>query len=343
MNERFLRRLFRHALMASLPLAATVACGGATSSDPTAGAAGAGGSTGGGGSGGEAGGLNPDPCSSILLGPCSRCVSLDAGSIPLDGGAISPADCEKICGSPQDTCSIIRQPDGAPIALSCYHPSPSCSLAAGRRPAGLVTSQEGQDQDTGAWLAAAALLEAASVDAFLVLRDELVHHGAPLSLVRAAERAAEDEVRHARVTAALARRFGASVRSPRVEKQPIRSLDEIAVENAIEGCVRETYGALVATYQARAAKDRIVRAAFARIAEDETRHAALAWKVAAWLDGKLDDEARARVREARRQAAEDLAATARVEPPREWIDDLGIPAAPAAATMADQLKASLWS
>jgi hypothetical protein len=342
MNERFLRRLFRHALLASVPLATTVACGGATSSDPSAGAgaAGAGGAAGGaGGGGGEAGGLNVDPCSSILLGPCSRCVSLDAGTIDPDSGAISPAECQVFCGA-QDTCFLIRQ-DGKPYAVSCYHQSPTCSLGTGRRPAGLVEPPAAHSRHLGDYFAELALLEGASVDAFLVLRDELRHHGAPRALVRAAERAAEDEVRHARVAGTFARRHGSSPRSFRVEKRPIRSLDEIALENAIEGCVRETFGALVATHQAQKAKSRAVRAAFARIADDETRHAALAWKVAAWLDGKLGEEARAKVREARRSAVDDLAATAHVAPPRDWVDDLGLPSAPAAARMVEQLKASL--
>jgi hypothetical protein len=58
---------------------------------------------------------------------------------------------------------------------------------------------------------------------------------------------------------------------------PARSLEELAVENAVEGCVRETYGALTAIWQARTAKDPSVAAAVRRIARDETRHAALSW------------------------------------------------------------------
>jgi hypothetical protein len=117
-----------------------------------------------------------------------------------------------------------------------------------------------------------------------------------------------DEVRHARLTRALARRSGERVAAPVVEPVCQRSLDAIAVENAVEGCVRETYGALVATRDAEAHPDPAVRAAMRRIARDETRHAALAWQVAAWVEPRLGRDARRRVREARDQHARALVA-----------------------------------
>jgi hypothetical protein len=186
-------------------------------------------------------------------------------------------------------------------------------------------------------------LEAASVDAFRVLARELRHHGAPKSLVRAAERAARDEIGHARAAGALARRWGVMPRAPRVEPRPVRSLEAIAIENAVEGCVRETFGALLATHQARAAASPRLRETFSRIAKDETRHAALAWRVAQWLDGRLDGEARARVRAARRAAAEGLVRSARAESHRDWCEWIGLPGAGVAERMADQMRASLWA
>ena len=53
----------------------------------------------------------------------------------------------------------------------------------------------------------------------------------------------------------------------------MRELEAIAIENAVEGCVRESFGALLATWQAKTAGDARVRAAMKRIARDETRHA----------------------------------------------------------------------
>lgn len=53
------------------------------------------------------------------------------------------------------------------------------------------------------------------------------------------------------ITRRLAARYGATAPRPRVERAPVRSLEDIAVENAVEGCVRETFGALVGAWQAR--------------------------------------------------------------------------------------------
>jgi hypothetical protein len=145
--------------------------------------------------------------------------------------------------------------------------------------------------------------------AFVRLREELRAHGASGALVHAASRAALDEVRHARVVARLARRYGAAPRSRTVaERRDVRPLEEVAIENAVEGCVRETYGALVATWQGRAAADPSVARAMRRIARDETRHAALAWAVARWAEARLSRSACRRVDEARRTARASLGA-----------------------------------
>jgi hypothetical protein len=85
-----------------------------------------------------------------------------------------------------------------------------------------------------------------------------------------------------------------------------RSLEAIAAENAIEGCVRETYGAIVALWQARHAHDPVVAAAMEPIAADETRHAELAWEVASWAEPRLSRAARRRVEAAREQALVEL-------------------------------------
>jgi hypothetical protein len=55
----------------------------------------------------------------------------------------------------------------------------------------------------------------------------------------------------------------------------------------------------MATGDAQSHPDPEIRRAMQRIAPDETRHAALAWTIAQWLDTKLNDGARARVRAAR--------------------------------------------
>jgi hypothetical protein len=150
-------------------------------------------------------------------------------------------------------------------------------------------------------------MEAGSVDAFRMLRDELVAHGAPRRLVRAAMRAIRDELRHVRQTSALARRFGEEPVPPRpCPPRALRSFEDMALENAVEGCVRETYSALECAWQAQAATDPVVRATMARIARDEMRHLELSWAVNAWARGRLDAAARARIAVAQRAEIDEM-------------------------------------
>lgn len=179
----------------------------------------------------------------------------------------------------------------------------------GRRPEGLHLDGACADpDDIGGQLAAMAELEAASVPAFERLARELAAHGAPAALVRRARAAMRDEVRHARVMSRLAARYGSTPRAIDVPALPIRTLDAIARENAIEGCVREAYGALVATYQAATAAPEL-RDAFHAIAADERRHAALSEDVHAWILERLDAPAREGVEGARAAAEDELFAS----------------------------------
>src|SRR5262245_13239428 len=80
----------------------------------------------------------------------------------------------------------------------------------------------------------------------------------------------------------------------------------MAIENAIEGCGRETWGAVVALWQAHRATDPEVRAAYRSIADDEARHAALGWAIDAWVRTRLDASAHARIDAAREAAVREL-------------------------------------
>ena len=185
--------------------------------------------------------------------------------------------------------------DGGTLIAQC-----EMMMLCGRRFDGLEEVACGEDFARASWL------EAASIHAFRRLARELRAHGAPEELVAAARAAAKDEARHARLMTRLAKRFGAKV--PRVEytDRGVRDLEAIARENAVEACVGETYGALVAEVQARRARDAEVRDVMRSIAPDELRHAALGWAVDAWATSRLSEEANARVRAARDEAARDL-------------------------------------
>ena len=155
-------------------------------------------------------------------------------------------------------------------------------------------------------LARMAWLEAASVHAFRRLARELAAHGAPRDLALAARACARDEIRHARLMTKLATSRGAIVPPVSAAPAPVRDLESIARENAVEGCVGETFGALQAEWRAAHEPDAEIAEAMRAIAPDELRHAALGWTIAAWIDGKLDDAARARVAAARAEAARTL-------------------------------------
>jgi hypothetical protein len=168
----------------------------------------------------------------------------------------------------------------------------------------------GLDRATRAHLAAAwlkdALEEHASVAAFARLTMHLLSVGAPPELIIESQRASLDEVRHARACFALASRYGGESRGPSslslegaVE---VASLEEIARLTVEEGCVGETLGAALAREQLAVARDPAVVVALRRIAKDEARHAALAWKFARWAVLRSDDSARAVLFRAAEQA-----------------------------------------
>jgi hypothetical protein len=130
---------------------------------------------------------------------------------------------------------------------------------------------------------------------------------------------------------------------PEIAKRPLRSIEEIATDNAVEGCVRETFGAMMATWQSRSASDPIVRRNMRRVAVDETRHAALALRVAEWANRQLDAAARHRVRAARRGAAEQVMRELAYEPTPALYAIAGVPRSQDARRLAAVLSERLWS
>jgi hypothetical protein len=207
-----------------------------------------------------------------------------------------------------NSCAVSFQGDDvhATAIYTEYTGASSCGTE-GRRPAGLVPPTRIHAPDAvGRWLAHAAWLEAASIPAFVYLARELELHGAPRGLARAAIAAARDEVRHARVMRDIAQRYGATVPAVDVTLPVERTLEQLAIENAIEGCVRETWGAVLALWQSHRAQDPELRAVYREIADDEARHAALGWAIDTWVKTRLPAEAHARIDAARQAAVREL-------------------------------------
>ena len=119
-------------------------------------------------------------------------------------------------------------------------------------------------------------------------------------------RAAREEVMHARMMNHQCVKH--DVRIPHLDESvlPKRTLCDIAIENAIEGCVHERYAALQAHHQAHHAQAEELRTVFLRIAQEETEHTALAEDLHMWLMGQLTQQERNRVQESRKDAQKTL-------------------------------------
>jgi hypothetical protein len=271
----------------------------------------------------------------------------DAGVLQVAEGHVVPLElngqCNALC--PQPPIATLRscelQPGDGGAALACTSGRHEGECGGGRRTQGVRLGRVRAATPAGVYLGACAALEAASVQSFRRLRRELRALGAPRALLRACSRAARDESRHARVLGALARREGGEVGPSEAAPLIARSIEEQATENAVEGCVFETFGALLAQWQAAHTVDLSVRASLARLARDETRHAALAWTMAAWLEARLTPEARQRVREARARAREELLARLSLAPARALRERGLLPGVGEARALAEGLSAAL--
>jgi rubrerythrin len=291
----------------------------------------------------------PDPCGDFIRFPCG----LPQGLTTRGACYFGLNDCAAICPDIHYSCrafdgycadggtetgeikGIVVPDEAGAVVVDCS----VCPGNPGRAPAGLASVGRVVARSyVGGWLAAAAHLEAASVYAFRRLGAELAEHEAPEELVRAARDAERDEARHALAMSRLARRYGGRTSRPRVGDVGPRALEAIARENAVEGCVRETFAALVACWQAENAPDPDIARAFEAIAEDETRHAALSWAVARWADTKLDQAARGRIAAAQADALAALASPSDALPDAASMATLGLPSRDARATLARGMR-----
>jgi hypothetical protein len=127
----------------------------------------------------------------------------------------------------------------------------------------------------------AAQLEHASVGAFAQLARHLVAMGAPASLIADAHRAARDEIVHARLAFGVVRAAGGSA-EPGALVAPLPAVDaeQLVRECLWDGCLNETAAALDAEQALE--REPQLASVHRRIAEDEQRHALLAWQVVAW-------------------------------------------------------------
>lgn len=133
-----------------------------------------------------------------------------------------------------------------------------------------------------------AAMEHASIASFARVVLQLMALGAPPDLLRAAHEAALDEIEHARLAFGIATASGAGPIGPgKIDAQAMSvgpvDWSELAAATFRDGCVEETYGAVVAGDLAGEETSPTIRAVLERIARDEERHAELAWRMLAWV------------------------------------------------------------
>jgi hypothetical protein len=237
------------------------------------------------------------------------------------------------------TCELGCDSEGGAVATIKYS-----TAVPGRRPEGFTGGvASGPGTRLADFWAGCAMLEGVSIAAFAVLEADLRRHAAPATLIARARHARRDEGRHFRLMRRLAQECGARpIRLPRTTAVPARTLEEVAMENAIEGCVGETFSAAVALWQGATARQLSVRRTMSGIAADEIAHAELAWAVDVWARDRLGPPARRRLDQARARAGEMLvnASTAPVDP--TLVREAGLPDRTAAAGIAAVAHATLW-
>lgn len=141
--------------------------------------------------------------------------------------------------------------------------------------------------------------EHAAIASFQRFGLDLLSVGAPPELVADATRAVIDEIGHAR----FAFRLAADLDGVKEGPGPLdcsglvvsADLTAAAVAAAREGCVGETLAAVVLGAAARACPDKALSQQLQGIADDEARHAELAWRFVSWAMATGGDSVRSAV------------------------------------------------
>jgi len=131
-------------------------------------------------------------------------------------------------------------------------------------------------------------MEHASIAAFARFTLELLALGAPADLIELSNQAVVDETRHARLAFGLASTFAGRALAPGALCMDGALASTGRPEDLLrttfrEGCVGETRAALEVARAAAGCAEPELRRTLEGIAEDEGRHAELAWRVVRYL------------------------------------------------------------
>lgn len=163
-----------------------------------------------------------------------------------------------------------------------------------------VAEVVGAEPEVGAWaayFARAAAEEHASVAAFARTLCQLMALGAPLGLLERTQAALTDELDHTRGSLAWLARFGGAAGTEatlgplpsavaplaRATVDPMTLARELLVDVVRGGCVGEARAAEAMLARAEETTDPALASWLLRVADDEARHAALAFETTLWL------------------------------------------------------------
>ena len=165
----------------------------------------------------------------------------------------------------------------------------------------MLPADAARRQDLARRWAQIAAMEHASIASFARFTLELLSLGAPPELLAQSQQAAADEVRHAQLAYGLASAFAQQPLGPGPLSLsgvvPASDLRAFALSLIAEACVGESIGAAEALAAAEAVPEPTLRAALRAVAEDEARHAALAWRALGWALRGADAGLKAELRD----------------------------------------------
>jgi hypothetical protein len=209
----------------------------------------------------------------------------------VDGQCAANEQCAKVDPASNWVCNTPNCVIGRPLLVEESVRVAPATARADWADAALMPELAGLTAELRAALAAhftaMAALEHASIGSFARFSLELLALGAPPDLLLASQEAAADEVVHARLSYALASAYAGGPVGPGAlcVTGVVPSSDAEAIVRALvrEACVGETIAAAEASALAALVTDPALQGAFARIAEDEARHAELGYRTLSWL------------------------------------------------------------
>lgn len=188
-----------------------------------------------------------------------------------------------------------------------------------------------------------ALAEEQAVERWEELGNELQALSAPREFVEYCSSASLSALRHAKELQLAIRRHGAEPISSRSLLGPVRELHQLAMDNAVQGCIVCTFRAVRLRHQAETATHPEVIRIVSELAADESRHAGFYWELHHWALGQISPQRGRDIRALQLVAIRQLRET----PAQESLgqhhqEELGLPDAETGLALLDALDRELW-